>query len=132
MLTIVLPLPHKLLSPNARPCRPVLTRLKRAARADGRIAALVAMQGAGGISPPMWAAATVQCYFFFATNRTRDKDNAAASMKAAMDGISDAGLWVNDSVVTPLPPVFGIDPKNPRVEVLVVEGVHNAISPIDA
>ncbi len=46
----------------------------------------------------------------------------AASLKSAEDGITDAGVWTDDSVVTWLPPVIDrIDKSNPRVEIEVTE-----------
>lgn len=119
MLTITLPLPHKLLSPNQTPHPVVFRRLKRKARGDAQIAALVALQTAGMADSPRWTAVTVECRVYCTTQRRRDADNFTASMKAAMDGLTDAGIWTDDSVVRPLAPVFGIDKQQPRVEVVV-------------
>lgn len=117
MLTITLPLPHPNLSPNARVHHMVLYRHKTKARSDAKIAAVAAMAKAGFMDYPKWASATVQCTFYFASNRNRDKDNASASMKYAMDGLADAQIVVNDSAFQPLTPVFEIDKDDPRVEV---------------
>lgn len=119
MLTITLPLPHQHLSPNARVHHMALSRHKKKARSDAKIAAVAAMAELGWKDYPRWDSATVQCTFYFASNRGRDKDNAAASMKAAMDGIADAGVVSNDKAFTPLPPVLEIDKDDPRVVVTI-------------
>ncbi len=58
--------------------------------------------------------------FFFATNRRRDEDNALSSMKAGFDGMSDAGLWLDDSRISPRVAEMGRDKARPRVEVTVM------------
>ncbi|MHC4302285.1 MAG: hypothetical protein ACYS7Y_33920, partial [Planctomycetota bacterium] len=54
--------------------------------------------------------------------RTRDPDNANASLKAAYDGIVDAGLVKDDDWYTMkrLPPIQKIDYDCPRVELKIV------------
>jgi len=66
-----------------------------------------------------WPAATLECTFYHKCVRTRDKDNANASMKHAFDGIAAAGIVTNDTHFTPLPPTLLISKDNPRVEVII-------------
>lgn len=53
--------------------------------------------------------------------RRRDIRNAESMMKAAYDGIVDAGILADDSydVLTHQPTVFERDPECPRVEIVV-------------
>ena len=50
------------------------------------------------------AAASLQATFFLPA-RKRDPDNCVAALKAAIDGIADAGILANDRDLTILPPV---------------------------
>lgn len=114
-VTIVLPLPPAILSPN----RIHATRGGRIARYSTskkyRTMAKV-MTLATGVSG--WQKATVQAAFFHKINRRRDDINAMQMMKSAYDGIVDAGLIPDDdhTHLTTLPATFGIDKVNPRVE----------------
>jgi len=119
MLIITLPLPHADLSPNARVHRMQLARRKKKARLDGGLAAKVAINASNLPTAPRWAAVTVECHWFFRERRRRDSDNLTASLKAAMDGLTDAGVWLDDSGVKPLPPVIAYDAADPRVEIVV-------------
>ena len=58
----------------------------------------------------------MQATFYFNLNRGRDKDNAASSLKSHVDGITLAGLLVNDTGLTPLPPILIVD-KNEKERV---------------
>jgi Holliday junction resolvase RusA-like endonuclease len=110
---IVMRLPPKPLHPNSRPHYIAKAKAARAYREIARLNALA-------IRPPApWRAATVQCTFFFTTNRRRDGDNWLASMKAAFDGLADGGLVVNDAGFTHLPPRLVTDRAHPRVEIEV-------------
>jgi hypothetical protein len=42
-----------------------------------------------------------------------------ASLKAAEDGIADAGIIVNDRALWPERPVFDKDAKRPRIEITI-------------
>lgn len=58
--------------------------------------------------------------FFYPDLRRRDDDNASASCKAFRDGIADA-LGVDDNTLKLLEiPTFGLDRKNPRVEITLI------------
>lgn len=118
-VTIRLVLPHAMLSPNASRGMTVggrrwRARLVKEYRRSAYIAAIDAM----GIfeEPPYWTAAHCTTAFFFPDLRHRDLDNAQASIKPAFDGIADAGLIVDDSVLTHDAPKAQLDRQNPRVE----------------
>jgi Holliday junction resolvase RusA-like endonuclease len=66
-----------------------------------------------------WERASVACRFCFARRGRRDRDNLLASMKAAFDGITDAGLVSDDAGLTHLPVEIDYDKANPRVVVTV-------------
>ena len=88
---VELPWPDKRLSPNARPNRYELGRVKSGARATGRIMTKAA-------KPPRFmpdAPLCVTTTFYPPDSRPRDEDNLKASMKAAYDGIADA-IGVDD------------------------------------
>ena len=89
---ITLPLPSKQLSPNARCHWRVKSKAVKAARTLAYCEAINA-----GCAGEKWKSATMQATFYFNLNRGRDKDNAASSLKSHVDGITLAGLLVNDT-----------------------------------
>jgi crossover junction endodeoxyribonuclease RusA len=114
-MTIVLPLPHKRLSPNTSS-----HWRKKAAqvKVHRRRAKILTLSALGGNPPPTFTG--YRLAFFFPTVRTRDDDNAIASCKAYRDGIAD-GLKVDDStLVLAARPSMQIDRANPRVEITLV------------
>jgi len=117
----VWPVPPRELNPNVPRHWAVKGRHKKKLRQDAAIAAKVAF-GELNIDPPRYTSALVECRFYFATTRGRDADNANASMKAAFDGLTDAGVWIDDKVVSHLPSTLAVDKNSPRVEVIVTEG----------
>jgi crossover junction endodeoxyribonuclease RusA len=121
---LVLPLPAKELSPNARCHYMAKARKAKAYRNAAMICTVAAMRQAGIREP--WQAATAQATFHFRHNRARDRDNLLASLKNGFDGIADAGLVVNDSQITHLPVLLGqIDKRNPHV-VIVIESTNRS------
>ena len=115
-VTVVLSLPPRGLSPNARLNWADKARLTRGYRE----LAHAATRAAGGWKR-QWPRAIATARFFFRTPRRRDEDNARASLKAAFDGMVDAGLLVGDTAahLTHGRPVMAVDPGNPRVEIEV-------------
>ena len=115
-VTVVLSLPPAGLSPNSRLHWAAKARLTRAYRE----LAHAATRAAGGWKRH-WPRAIATARFFFRTPRRRDEDNARASLKAAFDGMVDAGLLVGDTAahLTHGRPVMAVDPGNPRVEIEV-------------
>lgn len=120
-LCITLPLPERRLSPNYT-VGSIGGRMAKAAAVKRyrHLAWATAMKAAGRGFEPMRAAA-VELKFFYRDSRSRDKDNALASMKAAMDGIADAEIVINDADFTYLPVTMSVDRAQPRVEVHITE-----------
>lgn len=114
---IVLPIPHRMLSPNAR-CH---WRAKAAVTKSVRYTAEMLARAAMPVRRLPAIRATVGIRWFTKTKRRPDADNALASLKAAFDGFTDAGVWVSDRDTEYQPIAFGIDKQNPRVEIVISE-----------
>ena len=125
-VTIVLPLPKKVLSPNCAVATPGGRFAKAAAVKRYRQLACEAVK-AEDIETAPWKKAAVAAKFYFQTNHRRDQDNAMASLKAAYDGIVDAGLVIDDDYehMERKMPLFENDPIHPRVELIIMR-VANA------
>ena len=112
-IVIVLPLPPPELSPNVHVHWRIEARATRGYRehawAQGRLAGLD--------KKTAWLKAIARPVFYFACHRERDPDNFGASLKAAYDGLQDAGLIVNDSGIKPMPAKIEFDAERPRVEI---------------
>jgi Holliday junction resolvase RusA-like endonuclease len=116
-IRITLQLPNRSLAPNGRTHWRVKARATRTYRQVAHYYTAAEMQAnavAGG-----WTAAEVEAAFWFPMNRGRDADNLLASLKAAFDGIADAGLVSNDRQLTYLPVRQAIDRERPRVEITI-------------
>ncbi len=125
-LTIILPLPPKELSPNARPHFRAKAKATKQYRDEAHAHALVASFKLQSSETELyntlpWRAATVQCRFYFAQNRRRDADNLLASMKSAFDGLRDSGVLVDDDRLTHMPVEWTKDKNDPRVELEIWE-----------
>lgn len=150
-MTIILPLPDRLVSPNGRGHWGVRSRAVREHRSRAFLATL-ALLGAEtlplrinrgvavkmGVRGPLNDAAWLEIgrrlhgrprprfrgyglTFYWPTARKRDDDNAPASCKAYRDGIASA-LGVDDSTLIQLEvPRFEIDRENPRLEVRLMK-----------
>ena len=112
-MVIVLPLPPRELSPNARPHWAVKARAVRQYREAAYLLALASRP-----ARPM-RAAKVTARFFFRTHRQRDRDNLLASLKPAFDGIADARVVTNDAGMIHMPVEQYVDRTDPRVEIVV-------------
>lgn len=122
-LTVTLPLPPRELSPNFT----VGSRGGRMGKAAKikkyrHCAYTMAQSAIGRKMAPRWEAATAQATFYVKDKRRRDADNALASLKAAFDGLKDAGVVADDSGITHLPVRFVVDRANPRVEIRLEGG----------
>lgn len=116
--TIVLPLPHKHLSPNGRAhwrAKAAQTAIYRA-KACGETGFLFPV----GVRP-RWKRATLLIRAFYPVKRNRDDDNLIGSLKSARDGLVDGGLMENDKGFTTLPVEWYIDRTNPRIELVVTK-----------
>ena len=111
-MTITLPIPDKILSPNARCHWARKSKITRLHRHRAKLTTLAAL--AGGNLPEF---STYSLTFHFPTRARRDDDNAAASCKAYRDGIADA-LRIDDHGLTmSKSPSMLHDPENPRLEI---------------
>lgn len=119
-IELTLPIPAKELNPNAKCHWGQKARCVKAARATAWAEAKRVL-ATNAEKPPKWKKATMQAVFYCKTAARRDKDNCAASLKAYQDGIADAEVVINDSVITPLPVVIKKDKDNPRV-VITMKG----------
>ena len=112
-LTVRLPLPPPRLSPNARSHWRPKARATRSYRTAAAFYGRHALASAG--IDGGWTSAEVQAEFFFPTTHRRDADNLLASLKAAFDGLADAGIVANDRDLIHLPVRQTKDRDDPRV-----------------
>lgn len=119
-VTIILPLPPAVLSPNRLPGT-LGGRMARAAAAkkyklQARHAVLQER-----IETGPWQRATIRATFYHKQKRRRDDVNHLAMLKPAYDGLVIAGLLADDDAehLTTLPAAFQVDRRHSRVELLV-------------
>lgn len=118
-LVVMLPLPPRELSPNWRGHWAKKARAAREYRIAARAATLQAMVATLPVMFLPARTASVQATFRFRQARRRDRDNLLASLKAAFDGVVDAGLLVDDSGLTHEPVQIQIEPNRPGVTLRV-------------
>jgi len=112
-VTVVLRLPPRELSPNARVRWAARAAAVKRYRESARLVALVALAR----KKPLWTKARVWCRFYFASPHRRDRDNLLASMKPAFDGLADAGVVADDCGMIHQAVEVAIDRSRPRVEI---------------
>lgn len=118
---ITLALPDKHLRPNHKPFSKGGCIAKARATKEYRIAAYWHVRKLVGNPGPMWRQAVARAVWYLGKGaKILDDDNALASLKAAFDGMQDAGLVVDDRGIRHLSPIWVRDIKNPRVEIEVV------------
>jgi Holliday junction resolvase RusA-like endonuclease len=110
---ITLPLPERACSPNAR-CH---WAVKAKAVKNMRTAGLVA----GSKSMVRYTSPVIDMIVYSKVRRGRDRDNAIACAKGAVDGLADAGLFANDKLVRWGTVEFDIDKDNPRIVLFIKE-----------
>lgn len=117
---VVLPLPPRVLSPNSSYTTLRGQFAKAAATKKLRRITAEAVREEGVESAP-WGKVEVSAAFYHKTKRRRDADNAIGSLKAAYDGIVDAGLVLDDTPehMERRQPTFAIDKDFPRVELTI-------------
>ena len=125
-VTIVLPLPNKVLQPNSVVATMGGRFMKaRATKRYRRLALAAIFSQENPESGPdtysevaFWGKASVKTVFYHKMKRRRDEDNAKGSLKAAFDGVVDFGLIPDDDSerLTHETPEFRIDKEFPRVE----------------
>lgn len=119
VVRLVLPLPPRELSPNARVHWAKKSKMTAMYRriADGYLRSNMRLWN---MEPPHWERAQVQVTFCVRDRRRRDPDNLAASLKAVWDGFTDAGLFADDRGLVHMPVRVTVDPKDPRVMVEIL------------
>lgn len=119
-VTIVLPLPAKVLQPNCTIGSLGGRHMKASATKRYRQLAKDAIE-AEQIDTAPWERVEVGIVFYHSTTRRRDQDNAMGSLKSAYDGIVDAGLVVDDDYdhMRRTSPSFLHDKDYPRVEITI-------------
>jgi crossover junction endodeoxyribonuclease RusA len=115
-ITITVSLPSPKVSQNARCHWRVKAEATKEQRSEAMNACVELLFGR-----KQWRRATVKIRAFFKTKRHPDPMNFIGSLKAAFDGIQDAGIIQDDSQLWPLRPEFFTDSKNPRVELTITE-----------
>lgn len=126
-ITITMPIPARALSPNAS--SPGNWRAKSEARRqqrnDANLYASTKFRGPG----PKWARVKLVIRWFAKQpNYIPDFDNAIASCKGIVDGMTDAGVILNDRGIEGIDLWRNTDKLNPRVEITVTE-VLSPLSP---
>lgn len=118
-ITIEIALPPKALHPNtARVHFHAKRRAVKGYRLATWAAATIALRLAQR-DAPRWKFASERATFFFKRNGRRDADNLLASLKAAFDGLRDAGVIEDDSGLSHEPVQVVVDRKHPRVRIEV-------------
>jgi len=114
-MKIILPLPPNSLSPNSR-CN------RFAVAADKKVYRKRACLACDKFDSPMLEMAYIKVTKFRRTKSKPDGDNLLASMKAAIDGIVDACVVVDDNYnhVRYLPCEFELDRQNPRIQIEII------------
>ena len=121
-ITIELPLPPGALAPNRRPHWRQKAHAIGQYRGAARIVALSKMNAcvripAGSEFP--WSNASARVVWNH-SGQQPDRDNALASLKAAFDGIADAGVIANDRELVHLPmTMIKVDRGNEGVLIFV-------------
>lgn len=117
-VTVVLSLPPRELSPNhtvgSRGGRMAKSVKTKAYRQAAHTEAMVALCGRYS---PLWPHAVALATFYVKDRRRRDRDNLLASLKAAFDGITDAGIVADDAGLTHQPVRVFVDKVRQRVEI---------------
>jgi Holliday junction resolvase RusA-like endonuclease len=116
-MIVTLSLPPQHCKPNVRSHWRAKAKAVAEYRSEARDAAMAAAYEWQLMEPITEAVVTVCA--FWPTVRRMDADNLLASMKAAFDGITDAGVWADDRDVTFMPCRQAKDAENPRVEIVV-------------
>jgi len=119
-VTIILPLPNRVLHPNYHAAsRGGRMQIHAATKKYQRLSreAVEAIK----IQTGPWQLASIKAVFYHKTNRRRDDVNSLQSLKAAYDGLVDAGLLVDDDAkhLQTQTPEFFIDKVDPRVELTI-------------
>lgn len=125
MLEITLPLPYRELSPNhtvgsrgQRLAKSAKVKRYRNESCEAAMVAVADLEDWRACGFP-WLEAVIQIRWFAKTKPFPDADNALASLKAAFDGLVDAGVLSDDRRVTYPPVEIAKDADWPRVELVI-------------
>lgn len=122
-ILLTFPVPNSALNPNSRVHWAKKAAFAAMARASAYAVGVTARL-AGAFGPP-FPSASVRPRFTFKRGARRDRDNLMARCKPVWDGLTDAGLWVDDSLVTFEPVEIDVDPETPHDTLTVlVRGDH--------
>lgn len=112
-VSVTLPLPLQAVRPNARSRShwPKTNAVKKM-RAWANAAPEIAVQFTNPV---------VSAVVYLKTKRCWDRDNLTASCKAYLDGLTDAGYWLDDSIVRWGSVEFEKDPSNVRIVFTIAE-----------
>lgn len=112
-IRLTLPLPPRDCSPNSRGHWSKKYHANREYRARAEMEARRIPAG----KRLRWKQAMARVTFFLPDAIRRDRDNLAASLKGAWDGIVSAGVLEDDSGLHHAPIQMEIDRERPRVEI---------------
>lgn len=62
-----------------------------------------------------WAEVELHVTWYHPTHMLKDRDNILTTLKASLDGLTEAGIWEDDKDVHLTDPVREVDRANPRV-----------------
>lgn len=118
-IVVTIPLPPRILSPNC-PIGSFRGRMMRAAAAKKQKRLAKASAEDAMRECPGWSRASYRAVFYFKTKRRRDDVNHLAELKAAIDGVIEAGLLPDDDRehLRVTGAEFAIDKEWPRVEII--------------
>lgn len=118
-IVVTLPPPPRILSPNC-PIGSFRGRMMRAAAAKRQKRLAKASAEDAMRDAPGWARASYRAVFYCKTARRRDDVNHLAMLKAAVDGVVEAGLVPDDDRehLRVTGAEFAIDKDWPRVEMI--------------
>ena len=118
-IKITLTLPPRELSPNWRGHWRTKRKAVKKYRQAAHLTAFLERDG----RQSSWVRATAQATFRYHVRRRRDKDNLLAMLKPAFDGVSDAGVILDDAGLTHLPVeiVTGVPKADERVEIVITK-----------
>ena len=115
-MLVVLPLPPREVSPNARVHWAKKARAAKRYKISAELVTEMAIKEQG--YPEGLGEFMIHPIFYFPVRRRRDRDNLLASLKSAFDGVAQA-MDIDDSQFAYVSPTIEYSKDDPRVELLV-------------
>lgn len=117
-IVVTIPIPPQACNPNRSH---VHWRTRHAAAKRAREDAMLCALEASDSERPGWSEAVCHIRWFGKTRSCLrlDRDNIIAATKPSRDGLTDAGIWVDDRHVRIGEVTREVDKANPRVELVV-------------